>query len=99
MKCVITDQLVLSRAPEGPLSGYVGPFADFLSAQGYALKSIHRQVDFATWFSLWAHSKRYGDPTHNPPHLKHSLSAAAPLISHYPQDFDGCYSIIVFSIP
>jgi integrase/recombinase XerD len=57
MKCVITDQLVLSRAPEGPLSGYVGPFADFLRAQGYALKSIHRQVHLAACFSQWLQQK------------------------------------------
>ena len=47
MRCVITDQRVLSRAPEGPLSAYIRPFADLLSAQGYALKSMHRQVHLA----------------------------------------------------
>ncbi|ETW96035.1 MAG: integrase [Candidatus Entotheonella gemina] len=53
MRCVITDQIVLSQAPEGPLSVYVGPFAELLSAQGYALKSIHRQVHLAACFSQW----------------------------------------------
>jgi hypothetical protein len=57
MKCVITDQIVLSRAPGGPLSVYVGPFADFLSAQGYALKSIHRQVHLPACFSQWLQRK------------------------------------------
>ena len=40
MTCVITDRIVLSRAPEGPLAVYVGPFADFLSVQGYELGSV-----------------------------------------------------------
>ena len=47
MKYAINDQIVLLRAPEGPLSAYIGAFAAFLSAQGYALKSIHRQVHLA----------------------------------------------------
>jgi site-specific recombinase XerD len=50
---MITDQLVLSRTPEGPLSAYIKPFADWLSAQGYALQSIHRQVHLAACFSRW----------------------------------------------
>jgi integrase/recombinase XerD len=53
MRCLITDQLVLSQAPEGPLSAYIRPFADLLSAQGYAPKSIHRQVHLAACFSHW----------------------------------------------
>ncbi len=53
MKCVINDQIVLSRAPEGPLSVYLRAFVDFLSAQGYALNSIHRQVHLAACFSRW----------------------------------------------
>jgi integrase/recombinase XerD len=51
MRCLVTDQLVLSRAPEGPLSTYIRPFADLLSAQGYAPKSIHRQVHLAACFT------------------------------------------------
>jgi site-specific recombinase XerD len=53
MTCVITDRIVLSRAPEGPLAVYVRPFAEFLSAQGYGLKSIHRQANLAACFSRW----------------------------------------------
>ncbi len=73
MKCVITDQLVLSRAPEGPLSGYVGPFADFLSAQGYALKSIHRQVHLAACFSQWLQQKSVALPHITAEHTKQYL--------------------------
>lgn len=53
MKCVINNQLVLSRVPEGPLEAYIGSFAGCLSAQGYALNSIRRQVRLAACFSRW----------------------------------------------
>lgn len=53
MKCIIDNQVVLSRAPEGPLASHIGPFARSLSEQGYALYSIHRQVLLAACFSRW----------------------------------------------
>lgn len=53
MKCVINNQVVLSRAPEGPLAVYLDSFARLLSAQGYALQSIHRQILLAACFSHW----------------------------------------------
>ena len=53
MKCIIDNQVVLSRAPEGPLAAQIGPFARSLSEQGYSLYSIHRQVLLAACFSQW----------------------------------------------
>jgi integrase/recombinase XerD len=53
MKCVITDQVVLLRAAEGPVAAHLGSFADFISAQGYALYSIRRRVLLAAGFSRW----------------------------------------------
>ena len=53
MNCIINSQVVLSRAPEGPLAAYIGSFANSLSEQGYALQSIHRQVLIAACFSRW----------------------------------------------
>lgn len=53
MKCRINGQVVLSRAPEGPLVAYLDSFADSLSRQGYAVTSIHRQVLLAANFSRW----------------------------------------------
>ena len=44
MKCIINNQVVLSRAPEGPLAAQIGSFAESVSKQGYSLASIHRQV-------------------------------------------------------
>jgi hypothetical protein len=51
VKCVINDQVVLSREPEGPLAAHIGAFAKSRSAQGYAPDSIHRQVLLAACFS------------------------------------------------
>jgi len=58
MKCVVGDQLVLSRVPEGPIAPYLGAFGEFLSGQGYAVTSIHRQVFLAACLSRWL--KRQG---------------------------------------
>ena len=58
MKCVVGNQLVLSRIPEVPIARHIGPFAEFLSAQGYALTSVHRQVHLAACFSRWPKQKR-----------------------------------------
>jgi len=53
MKAIISRQVVLSRAPEGPIASYLGRFADWLSATGYSVNWIHRQVFLAACFSRW----------------------------------------------
>ena len=58
MKYVVCDQVVLSKAPEGPLAAYIGSFAEFVSAQGYALNTIRRQVRLCAGFSRWLKRKR-----------------------------------------
>ena len=57
MKCVINSQVVLSRAPEGPLAAHIASFARSVSEQGYALDSIHRQVLLAVCFTRWLKQK------------------------------------------
>src|SRR5688500_9914464 len=76
MQCVITDQIVLSQVPEGPLSVYVGPFAECLSAQGYALRSIHRQVHLAACFSQWLQRKGVALPHMTADHAVRRLTPA-----------------------
>jgi len=49
----VHDGVVLSRAPEGPLATYIGPFARSLREQGYTLDSTHRQVRLAACLSQW----------------------------------------------
>lgn len=58
MKYLINDEVVLLRAPEGPLAAHIGAFAKARSAQGYAPDSIHRQVLLAARFSDWLQQKR-----------------------------------------
>ena len=53
MRFVIGDQVVLSRAPDGPIAAYISAFAKSQSKQGYAAYSIHRQVLLAARFSRW----------------------------------------------
>ena len=53
MKCVINNQVVLLRRPEGPLASYLDRFANAASTKGYAHRSIRRQVLLATCFSQW----------------------------------------------
>ena len=58
MKSVFANHPVLSRIPEGPIAPHIGPFAEFLSAQSYALTSVHRQVHLAACFSQWLKQMR-----------------------------------------
>ena len=60
MKCIIDNQVVLSRPPEGPLAAQIGSFAKSVSEQGYSLASIHRQVLLAACFSRWLKQKGVG---------------------------------------
>jgi site-specific recombinase XerD len=53
MKCIVHDDLVLSRPLEGPLSGHVATFATWAREQGYAWASRYRQVLLAACFSRW----------------------------------------------
>ena len=53
MRCVINDQVVLSRVPSGPLVAYIGLFAQSQSEQGYARHSLHRQIRVSVGFSYW----------------------------------------------
>jgi integrase/recombinase XerD len=59
----INDQVVLSRAPDGPLAKYIGMFAKSQGAQGYAPYSIRRHVMLATCFSRWL--EKTGVPLHH----------------------------------
>ena len=82
MKCVINDQVVLSREPEGPLAAHIGAFAKSRSAQGYAPDSIHRQVLLAACFSHWLKQKgvrlRHVSSDHPSRYLRYRARRARP---------------------
>ena len=53
MKCIVDDDVVLSRPLEGPLSGYIGEFAKWTREEGYAFLTRQWKVMLAARFSLW----------------------------------------------
>jgi integrase/recombinase XerD len=57
VKCVINDDLALSRPPEGPVASYIVPFAEWLGDRGYGLVSMRNQVLMAAGFSKWLGQK------------------------------------------
>ena len=53
MKCIVDDDVVLSRPLEGPLSAHIAGFAKWARDEGYASPSRWRKVLLATGFSRW----------------------------------------------
>ena len=53
MKFIINDQLVLSRAFEGPLAPYIASFSKWVIGQGYAKPSLRQRIRIAAGFSRW----------------------------------------------
>lgn len=53
MKCIVNDDVVLSRPLEGPLSAQIDGFARWAREQGYAFPSRRRKVLLAACFSRW----------------------------------------------
>jgi integrase/recombinase XerD len=53
MKCIVSEDVVLSRPLDGPLSAHIAGFAKWVRDEGYALYSRHRQVRLAACFSRW----------------------------------------------
>ena len=96
MKCFITDQVVLSREPEGSLAAHIGAFAKSQSAQGYAPDSIHRQVLLAACFSHWLKQKgvrlRYVSSDHPSRYLRYRARRVQP----YPGDAAALRHLIDF---
>lgn len=60
MKCVINNEVVLSRPPEGPLAAYIVLFAQSLREQGYGLWAQKYQVRIAAGFDRWLKQKGIG---------------------------------------
>ena len=82
MNSIINNQIILSRAPEGPLATHIGPFAGSLREQGYSLGSIHRQVLLAACFSRWLKqqgvAKRSLTSDHAPRYLRNRAQQVRP---------------------
>jgi integrase/recombinase XerD len=96
MTCIITDRIVLSRAPEGPLAVYVGPFADLLSVQGYELKYMHRQVSLAACFSRWLQREGVALPHITAEHAQQYLCDRARQRKPHPGDAAALQHVMDF---
>ena len=57
MKFIINDQVVLLRAPDGPLAPYIASFSKWAIGQGYAGCSLRQRVRIAAGFSRWLAEK------------------------------------------
>jgi integrase/recombinase XerD len=86
MKYIITDHVVLSRVPDGPLAARIGPFAQSQSAQGYARSSIHRQVLLASGLSHWLQQQGVALRHVNSDHLSRYLRTRARRVRACPGD-------------
>jgi integrase/recombinase XerD len=73
MKCVINNEVVLSRGPDGPVAAHIGAFARSQSTQGYSHFSIHRQVLLAAGFSHWLKQRGVALPRVNCDHTSRYL--------------------------
>ena len=60
MKCIIDEDVVLSRPLEGPLAVQVPAFAKWAREQGYARYSRYRKVLLAACFSRWLGQQAVG---------------------------------------
>ena len=82
MRYTVDGQVVLLRAPEGPLAAYIKPFAGALRKQGYALETLHRQVMLSACFSRWLKHKgvalRSITSEHPPRYLRYRARRARP---------------------
>ena len=60
MKYVISNQVVLSRQPEGPFAAHISAFAHSMSERGYGLWSLKYQVRITACFCQWLVQKKIG---------------------------------------
>ncbi len=77
MKCIIDDEVVLSRPPEGPLAAQITAFVKWASEQGYARRSRYRQVLLAACFSRWLGQQAVRLPRVSSEHLARYLRSRA----------------------
>ena len=57
LKCIVDDDVVLSRPLQGPLSAQIPEFAGWIRDEGYSPPFRHRKVLLAACFSRWLGQK------------------------------------------
>lgn len=53
MEFIVSDQMVLLRAPDGRLAPYITSFSEWVIGQGYSQCSLRQRVRIAAGFSCW----------------------------------------------
>ena len=96
MKCVVGNQLVLLRTPEGPIAPHIGSFGECLGAQGYALSSIRRQIRLAACLSRWLKQERVELHDITSDHPKRYLRYRARQVQPRPGDVAALKHLIDF---
>lgn len=86
MKCIVNDDVVLSRPLEGPLSAHIAGFAKWARDEGYALVSRHRQVLLAACFSRWLGQEAVGVRRITPEHPARYLRFRARYVQIHRSD-------------
>ena len=69
MTHVTNNQLVRPQWRDGPLAGWLDPFADWVSAKGYAAYTSYRMILLASCFSRWLKQEAIGIADISPDHV------------------------------
>lgn len=95
MKHVIHD-IVLSRAPTGPLATHLTAFVTWSTARGYTRYSRHRQVLLAAGFSRWLARLRLSTPDISPRSVARYFDARARRRRRHRSDAGGLAQMLQF---
>jgi integrase/recombinase XerD len=96
MKCIISERVILSRLPQGPLAEYLGPFADWTRGQGYTWSSLHYRVRIAADFSQWLAKKNIPSREVSAAHSAQYLRYRARWLQRHKEDIPALRQLIDF---
>src|SRR6202045_444922 len=96
VRYIINNQVVLSRAPDGPLVAHIGPFAQSQRVQGYARHSICQQVRLAAGFSHWLEQRGIPLRQVSSDHLSRYLRDRPPRGRHCSNDAAALRHVLDF---
>jgi integrase/recombinase XerD len=96
VKFIVNDQVVLLRAPEGPLAPYIASFSRWAIGQGYALCSLRRRIRVAVGFSRWLAEKSVRLQSVSSRHFDQYLRDSARRQQIYPGDATALKQLLDF---
>jgi site-specific recombinase XerD len=96
VKFIVNDQMVLLRAPEGPLAPYIVSFSKWAIGQGYSLWSLRRRIWIAVSFSRWLAEKSVRLSSVSSRHFDQYLRYRTRRQDIYPGDTTALKQLLVF---